>query len=613
MSGSNQELKCHLEKCKQISTERQGKGRGHYINFLSNCFRETVLKIVQKRIVDAIVTEIKQNGNIFGIMVDTSQDISSCEQCSIVVRYVNRNSFVRERTVSFVKAMDCSGKGLFNLIKKSVNSVGLSLSNAVGISTDGAGNMAGCNEGVQRHLIKTENMKCLFTWCFSHRLNLVVQRACLLSKTNAITAIVERTAVFMKHSYKRTDKWVETVKDLPQLNPTIRLKLIGQTRWSSKQDAVHNIIGSEFHFIVLLVTLFKVLNIQDLEGKALEEAHELLKYWLEYENVLNIFIIHQVFQELQPTMKFLQSSGLSMLTAMDSIKKLNRSLENMKLNFETILKMAEMLIDRVDAQLAENDYIRSLGVTVSINKRNAYDGKDLFMALIDNLQRELQIKFISTFEAEENIYKEVTLLDLKTLHDSITSENFNINSLSLDKICTLADIEPDAEIIVELCDFAKEYVNYQEELETESDSMSALNDHLSNFTDDCDVPVLAIESFDDLEGYDQLLDMPQINLSTVCYCINCILKYLHEQYGVENRLYQLYKYIATLPMTQVKCERDFSSLKYTKNKLRSRLTETNLESIIIISSEADMLDRIKLNDIVDDIAQSSKHMAEFLL
>lgn len=56
-----------------------------------------------------------------------------------------------------------------------------------------------------------------------------------------------------------------------------------------------------------------------------------------------------------------------------------------------------------------------------------------------------------------------------------------------------------------------------------------------------------------------------------------------------------------LPMTQVKCERDFSKLKITKNRLRTSVSDTSLENIMIVSSNSDMFEKIPLNQIIDMI------------
>lgn len=70
-------------------------------------------------------------------------------------------------------------------------------------------------------------------------------------------------------------------------------------------------------------------------------------------------------------------------------------------------------------------------------------------------------------------------------------------------------------------------------------------------------------------------------------------------------LYKIYKYVAILPTTQVKCERDFSTLKITKNRIRSVLSSKKLKYLMIISLCSDIFEDINLDHIVDEICVSS--------
>lgn len=77
-------------------------------------------------------------------------------------------------------------------------------------------------------------------------------------------------------------------------------------------------------------------------------------------------------------------------------------------------------------------------------------------------------------------------------------------------------------------------------------------------------------------------------------------------------VFKLYKYIATLPFTQVKCERDFSKLKCTKTRLRSSLCEKSLENLMLLSTESRLFENINLDDIVDEIVSSSTKISLFV-
>lgn len=77
-------------------------------------------------------------------------------------------------------------------------------------------------------------------------------------------------------------------------------------------------------------------------------------------------------------------------------------------------------------------------------------------------------------------------------------------------------------------------------------------------------------------------------------------------------IYRLYKYIAMLPSTQVKCERDFSKMKATKTRLRSTLSDKSLENLMVISTGSNVFKNINLDDMLADIIASSSKLSLYI-
>lgn len=239
----------HIRKCEK----KAQSGHRNNLTFMSKRFVNNVLSIVQKYLVKAIVYEIDEGGGYFGVLMDGSQDVSCKEQVSIVVRYVDQSNNVKERTISFLNASkDTSGKGLYESLRTALLSVGLSLSKAIGCSFDGASNMKSDNVGVQTRL-REDNPFSIYTWCISHRFNLVVISATgSSSEVKIILHYAEETAKLFRGSYLRMSVWADVAKAAANFNSKTRLKLLGKTRWSSKQDAVATIMGSETNFFVVI-------------------------------------------------------------------------------------------------------------------------------------------------------------------------------------------------------------------------------------------------------------------------------------------------------------------------------------------------------------------------
>ena len=82
----------------------------------------------------------------------------------------------------------------------------------------------------------------------------------------------------------------------------------------------------------------------------------------------------------------------------------------------------------------------------------------------------------------------------------------------------------------------------------------------------------------------------------------CAYKVLH-QYSLNStaysELYTVCHFLLTLAITQVDCERSFSKLKLIKTRLQSSLSQENLESLMLMSVETDILNKVSLDKVVD--------------
>lgn len=118
---------------------------------------------------------------------------------------------------------------------------------------------------------------------------------------------------------------------------------------------------------------------------------------------------------------------------------------------------------------------------------------------------------------------------------------------------------------------------------------------------------------DDLE-----VDSEKINQVMCKSCRNCTLccYKLLIKYNLCSNAYQVltvsFKYLLCLPVTQVTCERSFSTLKYIKNRLRSKLSNENTEAFMLMSVEKEMLINIDNDQIIDLFSQKSKLLSTCL-
>ncbi|KAC9910475.1 hypothetical protein E3N88_45093 [Mikania micrantha] len=130
---------------------------------ICNCFAEEVLKKIFEELGD----------DVFSILVDESRDISKKEQMAVVLRFVDKLGFVKERFIGLVHVMETTTISLKSAIDELFARYGLSFDRIRGQGYDGASNMSGEFNGLKALILK-ENSSAYFVHCFAHQLQLVV-------------------------------------------------------------------------------------------------------------------------------------------------------------------------------------------------------------------------------------------------------------------------------------------------------------------------------------------------------------------------------------------------------------------------------------------------------
>jgi hypothetical protein len=127
------------------------------------------------------------------------------------------------------------------------------------------------------------------------------------------------------------------------------------------------------------------------------------------------------------------------------------------------------------------------------------------------------------------------------------------------------------------------------------------------------------EDIDDLDDYNlDEKEYPIIeNACNKCSnCIHCcyisLLRY-SLYCSAYPSLFLAYKYILTLSISQVSCERSFSKLKYIKNWLRSTLSSSHMEQLMIICTKKDILNQLENKRIIDKFASQNKLLKTLLI
>ena len=145
------------------TTFLSGKIQNEFIELLGNEVRQSILHRVKK-------------SKYYGMMFDTTPDVSHNEQMSQVLRFVDvdnetKTAVIKEVFIDFIEIHEKSAERIAKEITSKLEQDNLDLNDCRGQTYDAA-TMSGKASGVQK-LISQKNPKAKFVNCDNHSLNLI--------------------------------------------------------------------------------------------------------------------------------------------------------------------------------------------------------------------------------------------------------------------------------------------------------------------------------------------------------------------------------------------------------------------------------------------------------
>ena len=146
---------------------------------------------------------------MFSIQIDTTQDISSHDQCSVVIRYVTDS--IHERLIGVINFKASTGQYFVDLIQNLLGQMGIDLKLCAGNATDGAANMQGEYRGFST-LLSSHAPGQVHVWCYAHILNLVLADTTgVVIESASLFSLLNDIAVFLRESHQRMGVWEEVL------------------------------------------------------------------------------------------------------------------------------------------------------------------------------------------------------------------------------------------------------------------------------------------------------------------------------------------------------------------------------------------------------------------
>ena len=144
-------------------------------------------------------------------MADETTDISSTEQMSICIRFVNENAEVCEEFLGFRKLKKVDAQSVFDVLISALKNWGLDLSSLVGQGYDGASVMSGNKNGLHKK-VSDHYPNATYVHCRSHILNLAIAGACKnVESIQDLFDNVGKITNFLGDGAKRKEIFKETI------------------------------------------------------------------------------------------------------------------------------------------------------------------------------------------------------------------------------------------------------------------------------------------------------------------------------------------------------------------------------------------------------------------
>ena len=152
-----------------------------------------------------------------------------------------------------------------------------------------------------------------------------------------------------------------------------RLKKIGDTRWTSKDQALEAIIGcfgtlNPQHLVLLLVVLHYIATSEEFEPKVAYEANNLRNHWMNFKVLLVAIVYSRIFQVCTPVSKYLQTNGMDILAALKMVNKTTTMIESIRNEFEDIVKETTLIATSTNSSLDETDLEEQIATELPVKR-----------------------------------------------------------------------------------------------------------------------------------------------------------------------------------------------------------------------------------------------------
>ncbi|KYN09966.1 hypothetical protein ALC57_17904 [Trachymyrmex cornetzi] len=371
----------------------------------------------------------------FSLLLDESTDISITKLLGIVIIYFSeKNRKIVSTFLSMANLESGNTEGIVRCLKKELKQYKLNIKNLIGIGTDNASVMVGCNKSVYTEL-KKDVPDLILIRCVCHSVQLAINHACKQCLPAHLEFLIHETYNWFSMSFNRQSAYKQLYETINNSKEPLKITKVCDTRWLSIEIAVSRILDQWSE----LKTHFSIAR----NSEKCYIASTLYEMYKDNINYLYLLFLKPVLSELQILNKSFQSNTNDPTKLLNDLVMVIYSLKN-KVIFDIITTDFDNYIDRTcylgyrfENQIMEYKKDKTLDEKVEKNIRLRCT--DFIVSLIKELKQRLPenykiLKKIDLFSVN-NVLKTVKgdispILTLETDHnirEKIVQQYQNIN------------------------------------------------------------------------------------------------------------------------------------------------------------------------------------------
>lgn len=496
-----------------------------------------ILQIMANTILRDKISDI-QKTKFISIMADESVDCSNKEQLVICLRWVDNSLQPHEDFLGLYQIQNIEADTIFNAIRDVFQRFNISLDRVRGQCYDMAAAMAGSKNGVATK-IRSIQPAAVYMHCYGHALNLACSDA--IKRCAPIQNALDNTREITKliKLSPRRDAIFKEIKNLQNVDsPGIRV--LCPTRWTVRAEALYSVLQN-----------YHVLQ---------EVWDEALDYVKEQEmrcRIRGIALYMQTFDFLFGTVL-----GETILRNCDNLAK---ALQKERLSAAEGNTMASLTVQTLQSIRSDNSFKlfwektdqmrKDLGVNEAALPRRKTPPKRIDDGASAGYQP------LTVLDHYRKIYFEALDLAINCIKDRMDQPGYrlyvNLENLLL-KTVSGQNYETELDSV---CNFYVSDIN-RRDLETQLNTIK------------CDLSVSPEDA-----------------------SVALVSEYISTKQSLFSEIETIIRLILVMPATNAVSERSFSNLRRVKSYLRSSMSQTRLNHLMIMHTYQEETDALRLVDI----------------